>query len=114
MREGLTVELGKLSKGENINDKYDRFSSFMNQIFEFNSGFVQIVNLYIQTFGVFQLKTNLLPTICHSSSDILREISLFNSLMKNHADKITSFGSDKDRFKILLDSFSRSLCWYIG
>ena len=69
---------------DKINEQYERFSVFMNQVFEFNSGFVQVVNLYIQTFGVFKLKTNLLPTVCHASNDILREISLFNTLMKRH------------------------------
>jgi hypothetical protein len=58
----------------------------------------------------------MLPKICHSSSDILREISLFNTLMnKHHSDKgITSYGNDKDRLKTFLDSFSRSLSWFVG
>lgn len=99
---------------DKINEQYERYSVFMNQIFEFNSGFVQIVNLYIQTFGVFKLKTNLLPTICHASNDILREISLYNTLMKKHQEKVTSFGGDKDRLKKFLDQFSRSLSWFVG
>lgn len=86
----------------------------MGQIFEFNSGFVQIVNLYIQTFGVFKLKTKLLPSFCHASSDILREISHFNTLMKKYSEKVISFGGKKDRLKIFLDSFSRSLSWFVG
>ncbi len=124
MRSGITSDLeakaapkaegDESDPWDQIVEKYDRFSGFMDQIFEFNSGFVQIVNLYIQTFGVFKLKTNLLPTICHASSDILREISLFNTLMKKHSEKITSFASDKDRFKTFLDSFSRSLSWFVG
>jgi hypothetical protein len=88
---------------DQIVEKYDRFSAFMCQIFEFNSGFFQIVNLYIQTFGVFKLKTNLLPSICHASSDIIREISLFNTMMKKHLEKVTSFGGEKDRLKIFVD-----------
>lgn len=124
MRSGLTSDLeakaapkaegDESDPWDQIVEKYDRFSGFMDQIFEFNSGFVQIVNLYIQTFGVFKLKTNLLPTICHASSDILREISLYNTLMKKHSEKITSFDTDKDRFKTFLDSFSRSLSWFVG
>ena len=125
MRSGLTTDLDNKAAPkaegdesgdpwEQIVEKYDRFSGFMDQIFEFNSGFVQIVNLYIQTFGVFKIKTNLLPSICHSSSDILREISLFNTLMKKHSEKVTSYASDKDRFKAFLDSFSRSLSWFVG
>jgi hypothetical protein len=99
---------------DKINEQYERHSVFMNQVFEFNSGFVQIVNLYIQTFGVFKLKTNLLPTICHATNDILREISLFNTLMKKHQEKVSAFGGDKDRLKRFLDNFSRSLSWFVG
>jgi hypothetical protein len=34
--------------------------------------------------------------------------------MKKHSEKVTSFDSDKDRFKSFLDSFSRSLSWFVG
>jgi hypothetical protein len=34
--------------------------------------------------------------------------------MKKHSEKVTSFDSDKDRFKKFLDSFSRSLSWFVG
>jgi DNA-binding transcriptional regulator GbsR (MarR family) len=34
--------------------------------------------------------------------------------MKKHSEKVTSFESDKDRFKSFLDSFSRSLSWFVG
>lgn len=34
---------------------------------------------------------------------------------KHHSDKgITSYGNEKDRLKALLDSFSRSLSWFVG
>ena len=35
--------------------------------------------------------------------------------MKTHKERITSFGDDsKDRLKIFLDQFSRSLSWFVG
>jgi hypothetical protein len=73
------------------------------------------VTLYIQTFGVFKLKPSLLPVVCHSSLDLLSEISGFNTLMKSHSEKVTSFGADgKDRLKTFFDQFSRSLSWFVG
>ena len=113
MRSGLSTDLEALDSTkregdqsdpwDRIVEKYDRFSTFMGQIFEFNSGFFQIVNLYIQTFGVFKLKTNFLSNICHTSNYILREISLFNTLMKKYSQKLTTFGGNNDRLKIFLD-----------
>ena len=106
----------QVDKWENVNDHYEKFSSFLSSLFELNSGFVSTVTLYIQTFGCFKLKQTLLPSICQSSSHILREISSFNTLMKAHSEKVTSFnsGAEKDRLKVFLDQFSRSLCWFVG
>ena len=69
----------------------------------------------MQTFGIFKLKTNLLSAVCHSSIDILAEISSFNTLMKKHSEKVTSYGADgKDRLKTFVDQFSRALSWFVG
>lgn len=102
-------------KWEGVNDHYERFSTFTSHLFEINSCFVSIVNLYVQTFGVFKLKTSLMPSVCHSSLDILAEISAFNTLMKQHTEKVSSFGSEgKDRLKVFIDQFGRNLSWFIG
>jgi hypothetical protein len=53
---------------------------------------VSIINLYVQTFGVFKLKASLLPSFSHSSLSVLSEISSFNTTMKKNAEKVTSFG----------------------
>jgi hypothetical protein len=34
--------------------------------------------------------------------------------MKKYSEKVISFGGKKDRLKIFLDSFSRSLSWFVG
>lgn len=81
---------------------------------EFNSGFIQVVNLYIQTFGVFKIKTGLIPSICQSCISVVGEISAFNMLMKKHSEKVSAFSGDKDRIKSFFDQFSRSLCWFVG
>jgi hypothetical protein len=60
---------------DNVNEQYEKFSGFMDQQFEFNSGFFSIIALYVQTFAVFKLKTNLLPSITDSSMAIINEIS---------------------------------------
>ena len=86
----------------------------MNQLFEFNSGFFSIISLYTQTFSVFKVKTGLLPSLCHSTLEILEEISSFNALMKKHSEKVSSHGGDKDRLKKFLDNVSRSLAWFLG
>lgn len=91
-------------KWDGVNDQYERLSSFVSQLFEINSGFVSIVTLYVQTFGVFKLKPSLLPVVCHSSLALLSEISSFNTLMKSHSEKVTSYGADgKDRLKTFFD-----------
>jgi hypothetical protein len=46
---------------DNINEHYEKFSSEMDQLFQFSSGFFSVVTLYAQTFAVFKVKTNLLP-----------------------------------------------------
>ena len=99
---------------ENINDHYERFSAFMDQIFELNSGFFSIITLYVQTFSVFKIKTSLLPVIVHSSMDIVKEISEFNHAIKTYKEKVSAFGGDKDKLKKFLDSFSRNLSWFLG
>ena len=86
----------------------------MNELFEFNSGFYSIVTLYIHTFNIFNVKTNMLPSISHSCTSLIGEISLFNNLIKKHSEKITSMNGEKDKVKQFLDSFSRNLCWFIG
>lgn len=86
----------------------------MDQLFEFNSGFFAIITLYVQTFAVFKVKTSLLPSISHSTLDIIGEISSYNTLMKKYQEKVSSFSGDKDRLKKFLDSFSRSLSWFLG
>lgn len=86
----------------------------MNQLFEFNSGFFHVVSLYVQTFGVFKLKTSLLPTVAHSTVAVVQEISALNAAVQKHAEKVTAFGAEKDRLKRFLDAFSRNLCWFIG
>lgn len=102
-------------KWDGINDQYERFSTSSSQLFELHSGFVSIVTLFVQTFGIFKLRTSLLSAVCHSSLAILGEISGFNSLMKQHSEKVTSYGTDgKDRLKIFVDQFSRSLSWFVG
>jgi len=86
----------------------------MDQQFQFNSGFFSIITLYIQTFGVFKIKTSLLPSVAQSTIDVLDEIGSFNSLMKKYSEKVTTFNGEKDRLKKFLDSFSRSLSWFLG
>lgn len=86
----------------------------MDQLFQFNSGFFSIISLYVQTFNVFKVKTSLLPSISHSTIDIISEISSFNLSMKKYSEKVTSFGGDKDKLKKFLDSFSRNLSWFLG
>jgi hypothetical protein len=46
---------------EGINDQYEKFANYMDQLFQYNSGFFQIVTLYVQTFSVFKLKIALMP-----------------------------------------------------
>lgn len=84
----------------------------MDQLFQFSSGFFSVVTLYAQTFAVFKVKTNLLPSIAHSTLDVIAEISRLNHGMKPHAEKVTAFGADK--LKLFLDSFSRNLSWFLG
>ena len=86
----------------------------MDQLFQFNSGFFSIISLYVQTFNVFKVKTSLLPSISHSTIDIISEISSFYLSMKKYSEKVTSFGGDKDKLKKFLDSFSRNLSWFLG
>lgn len=102
---------------DKINEEYEKFSAFMDQLFEFNSGFFSIISLYIQTFAVFKVKTSLLPSITAASIAITNEISeIYRALLKQAEAKtsFTAVGGDKDRLKKFLDTFSRSLCWFIG
>ena len=72
-------------KWEGINEHYERFSTSSSQLFELHSGFVSIVTLFVQTFGIFK------------------------------SEKVTSYGAEgKDRLKTFVDQFSRSLSWFIG
>lgn len=123
MREGVSQALTARAtpkEGETeanwdgINEQYERFSASMDQLYEFNSGFFSIISLYTQTFAVFKVKTSLLPSLCHSTLEILEEVSHFNLLMKKHSEKVSAFNGDKDRLKRFLDSFSRSLSWFLG
>jgi len=84
----------------------------MEQLFQFSSGFFSVVTLYAQTFAVFKIKTNLLPSIAHSTLDVIAEVSRLNQGMKRHAEKVTAFGGDK--LKLFLDGFSRNLSWFLG
>ena len=34
--------------------------------------------------------------------------------MKKHKEKVSSYEGEKDRLNAFLDSFSRSLCWFVG
>lgn len=126
MRLGLTSILEEKNKPkpegdenttdpwESINEKYEKYSAFMDQLFEFNSGFFSVLSLYVQTFSVFKLKTLLLPSIVHSTMSVVNEVGQFNLAMKLYTEKISSFGGDKDKLKKFLDSFSRNLCWFMG
>jgi hypothetical protein len=84
----------------------------MDQLFQFSSGFFSVLTLYAQTFAVFKIKTNLLPSIAHSTLEVIGEISRLNKGMKCHAEKVTAFGRDK--LKRFLDGFSRNLSWFLG
>ena len=86
----------------------------MSQLLEFNSGFVYIVSLYVQTFAVFKVKHSLLPSILHACLDLVKEISEYSHLMKPYSEKLTAFGGEKDKLKKFLDSFSRNVCWFTG
>ena len=99
---------------DNVNEQYEKYSGYMDQLFEFNSGFFSIITLYIQTFAVFKVKTSLLPSISHSSIAIINQISSFNQEMAKFSEKVTVFGGEKDKLKRFLDSFSRGLCWFLG
>jgi hypothetical protein len=85
----------------------------MDQLFQFNSGFFSIITLYVQTFSVFKLKTNLLPSITNSVSNIVHEIGNFYFILKKYKEKITTEDS-KDKLRKFFDAFSRNLCWFIG
>jgi hypothetical protein len=63
LNDELTTTLGAKAddQWENINDQYEKFSSYLHQIFQYNCGFFQIISLYVQTFSVFKLKTSMLP-----------------------------------------------------
>jgi len=73
-----TLASGETNSWENINEQYEKFSGLMNQLFEFDSGFYSIITLYIQTFSVFNMKANMLPSISHASASLIGEISSFN------------------------------------
>ncbi len=122
MKEGIAETLKSKSEGpegeesqwENVNQHFEKFSEVLDQLLEFNSGFFSIVSLYVQTFSVFKLKTNLIPAISHSTLDIISQISDYFSVMKKHSEKVSSYCGDKDKLKKFLDSFSRNLCWFLG
>ncbi len=61
---------------------------------------------------MFKVKTSLLPSVAHSTLDVLAQVSAFNLGMKKHAEKVTAFGEDK--LKMFLDGFSRNLSWFLG
>jgi uncharacterized membrane protein len=88
-------------------------SSVADNLFQFDSGFCQIVTLYVQTFAVFKLKTSLIPSISQSVIRIVKEVSSFFTLLKQHSEKLT-VADDKDQLKQYFSSFSRNLSWFIG
>ncbi|CDW73494.1 UNKNOWN [Stylonychia lemnae] len=98
---------------EGINEHFEKFSIYLEQQFLHNSGFFQIVSLYIQTFSVFKLKIALLPSITLSVNNVITEISNFNQIQKKYKEKIT-LDIEKDKLRKYFDSFSRNLCWFIG
>ena len=56
----------------------------------------------------------MLPSISHSTLQIIGEISALNVGLKKYSEKVTSYGTEKDRVKTFLDSFSRNLSWFLG
>lgn len=67
----------------------------------------------MQTFSVFKLKSQLLPTVTVNVNRIVSEVSQFYSILKKHKEKLT-LEESKDKVRKFFDSFSRNLCWFIG
>lgn len=98
---------------EGISDQFEKYSSYMDQLFHFNSAFYSIVTLYVQTFSVFKIKTSLLPSVSHSVIAIVNEVGQYYALIKKHSEKL-AVAEDKDKLKQSFDAFSRNLCWFVG
>ena len=98
---------------DGINEQYEKFSAFFDQTFQFNSAFFQTVTLYVQTFSVFKLKSQLLPTVTVNVNRIIAEVGQFYAILKKYKEKIT-LEESKDKLRKFFDSFSRNLCWFIG
>lgn len=62
---------------------------------------------------MFKLKISLLPQISQSVTNIITEISHFNTILKKYKEKVT-VEADKDKIRKYLDNFSRNLCWFLG
>jgi hypothetical protein len=45
---------------------------------------------------------------------IINEISSFNGALKKYSEKVTAFSGDNDKIKKFLDSFTRSISWFMG
>lgn len=62
---------------------------------------------------MFKLKIGLLPKISQSVTNIVAEISHFNTILKKYKEKLT-LEAEKDKARKYFDNFSRNLCWFIG
>ena len=107
------MEDKKDDQWEGVAEQYEKYSSFMDSLFQFNSTFYQIVTLYVQTFSVFKLKTSLIAPITHSAIVIIKEISRYYAVTKKFSEKL-ALAEDKDKLRKCFDSFSRNLTWFIG
>jgi hypothetical protein len=98
---------------DGITEQYEKYSSILDNVFQFESGFCQIVSIYIQTFSVIKLKTKLIPEITKAVISIIQSVSSYISLYSKYAEKII-VSIEKDQLQTYLSNFSRSFSWYVG
>ena len=51
---------------EGIGEQYEKYSAFLEQVFQYRSGLFSIISLYVQTFSVFRLKSHLVADVTNS------------------------------------------------
>ena len=91
---------------EGVTEKYGPYSEYMHQLIEQNSGFVQIISLYIQTFSVYKVKPHLLPSVVHGTLGVLDNANMFYTMIQKHGEKLGST-DENDSLRIFVNKFSR-------
>lgn len=75
----------------------------------FESSFLPLISLYVQTFSLTKVKLQFIPIVINSLENILKEISSFFTLLKDFEISL-----ENDKIRSFLENLSRNLCWFLG